>query len=110
MSVVNSIIKICEEEVKNKKIKNVNSIKIKVGELAGLVPECISYYFDIASEDSIISGAKLLIEKVPLKIKCNICGYEGRTDKKKFNCPRCNGYKLDIKEGREFYVESMEVD
>lgn len=110
MSVVNSIIKICSEEVEHRNIKKVNSIKLMVGELAGLVPECISYYFDIATKDSNISGAKLIIEKIPLKIKCNTCGYEGSADKKKFICPSCNGYKLQIKEGREFYIKSMEVD
>lgn len=110
LSVVNSIIKICQEEMEKYNINNVKNIKIMVGELTGLVPSCISYYFDIASKETKLNGAKLLIKNIPIRVKCMECGYEDEIEKAQITCSKCESLKLEIKSGREFFVDSMEVD
>lgn len=67
LPITQSIINIsCEEAVKHN-VKKVRKIKIKVGELTGLVPQSIQYYFDIISKGTIIEGAVLDVEKYRLK-------------------------------------------
>ena len=88
LSVVNSIIKICQEEMEKYNINNVKNIRIMVGELTGLVPSCISYYFDIASKETKLNGAKLLIKNISIRVKCMECGYEDKIEKKQITCPK----------------------
>lgn len=110
LAVTEGILKICEEEYKKNNFKKINEIRIKVGELTGLVPNCIDYYFEIISSNTIAEGAKLIINKLPIKIHCKECSYEGEIGKGEYACPKCKSYSINIINGREFYVDSLEVD
>ena len=110
LSVTQGILKICKEEQEKNNFKKIKEIRIKVGELTGLVPNCIDYYFEIISKDTVAEGAKLIIEKLPIIINCESCLYEGEIPKGQYICPNCGSYKIKIKNGREFYVDSLEVD
>jgi len=110
LAITENIIKICSEEAAKNKALKVKKIKILVGELTGLIPETIQYYFDIASEGTKVEGAMLNIIKVPLKIFCNGCKNTSVVKIGAFTCPICNGSDIKILGGNEFLIESMEVD
>ena len=110
LSVTQGILKICIDESKKNKFEKINEIRINVGELTGLVPSCIDYYFEIISKDTVAQGAKLIINKLPIIIKCRDCSFEGQISKDDYKCPKCSSYKIEIINGREFYVDSLEVE
>ena len=110
LSVTQGILKICKEEQEKNNFKKIREIRIKVGELTGLVPNGRDYYFDIISKDTVAEGAQLIIDKLPIVISCEDCSYQGEIKKGQYMCPKCNSYKIKIINGREFYVDSLEVD
>lgn len=110
LSVTQGLLKICLEEGKKHNVKKINKINIKVGELTDLVPSCISYYFNIVAKDTIAEGTQISIEKIPVSIRCKECNYEGILGKNNYICPKCKGNKYEITKGREFYLDTMEVD
>ncbi|MFA9397812.1 MAG: hydrogenase maturation nickel metallochaperone HypA [Clostridiaceae bacterium] len=110
LSITESIIKICSEEACKNKASKVKSIKIVIGDLTGLIPESIQYYFDIASKETRVEGAKLIIEKMPIKIECRNCKAVTPIKRGIFACPKCNSDDISMISGNEFYVDSMEVD
>lgn len=110
LSVTQNIIKICSEEAEKNSVIKVNEIKILVGELTGLIPESIQYYFDIASIGTRVEGAKLNIVKVPLKIFCNECKNTSVLKRGNFTCPVCKGSDIKLLGGNEFLIDSMEAD
>ena len=89
---------------------HVREIRIRMGEYSGVVPQLIQEYFNIASRGTLAEGAKLEIIRVPVTMRCRTCGFEGEIDKLKIRCPDCGGNDLKLLTGREFYVESLEVD
>jgi len=105
-----SIVRITEEELEKSKAKKVLEIKLVVGELTGLVPECIQSYFDIISKGTTVEGAILKIEKKSVNIKCNDCGFESLMKLSKNNCLSCGSSNLKLSGGKEYYIESMEVE
>ena len=110
LAVTEGLLKICKEEKDKNNFKKIKEIRIKVGALTGLVPSCIDYYFEIISKDTIAEGSRLIIEDLPIKIKCKECLYEGEVKKEDYYCPKCNSFKISIENGREFYVDSLEVE
>lgn len=110
LSVTQGLLNICLEEGKKHNINRIKEINIKVGELTDLVPSCISYYFSIVAKDTIAENSKINIEKIPVAIKCKDCNYEGNLGKNNYVCPICKGTKYEITRGREFYLDTMEVD
>ncbi len=90
--------------------KKILEIRLKIGELSGVFPECIREYFDVISKGTIAEGAVLKVEKIPVSIKCPDCGFEGVIDRKKIRCPECGGIDFKITAGREYFVDSLEVE
>ena len=110
LAVTKGLLKICLEEGEEYKVKKINKINIKVGELTDLVPDCISYYFNIVAKGTIAENTEINVERIPVEINCNECGYKGVIGKNNHICPKCNGMRYEITKGREFYLDTMEVD
>lgn len=110
LAVTEGILKICKEEQDKNNFKSIKEIRIRVGELTGLVPSCIDYYFQVISKGTIGEGARLIVEKLPIVIECKECQYTGEIGRGEYTCPRCNSYKITIKNGKEFYIDSLEVE
>lgn len=110
LSVTQNIIKISCEEAEKHNVTRVKEIRIKVGELTGLVPQAIQYYFEIASKGTRVENAIIKVEKIPIKIKCNVCNSESEVNFNTFSCRQCGGKDYKIIGGNEFFIESLEVE
>jgi hydrogenase nickel incorporation protein HypA/HybF len=92
--------------MENVKIDRVN---LKVGKLAAIVPESLKFCFDIVAKDTPISGAKLVIEEVPVVAACNDCGAEWTITGPVFTCIKCKSGSIRILSGRELDIVSIEI-
>lgn len=112
LSVIQSVLDIVIEYATKNKAKKVNQINLEIGELSGFIPEWIQTYFDYVSKDTIAEKAKLKIKKVPAKMKCLECEKEFGLKKNKleFTCPKCESKDIDLLQGREYFIKSIEVD
>lgn len=111
LPVTQSIINIATEEAEKHNASKVSKIKLVVGELTGMVPECIQYYFDLLGKNTVLEGAELKLERLPLIAECKDCKYEGKMAEFTENtCPICKSTNIRIKGGNEFYIDSMEVE
>ena len=110
LAIVEGIIDAAVPEAKKHGATRILAIKLKIGELSGVIPECIQEYFNIAAAGSIAESAKLVVERVPATIRCRSCGYDGVLGKRRRRCPNCEGMDFTLTGGREYYVDSLEVE
>ncbi len=110
LAITQSILDIAKKAADEHGAKQVKSVRIMLGEYSGVVPQCIQYYFDVISKDTIAEGAFLDIRRLPVVIRCNACGKESRIDRLHVACPLCGSTDLKLIQGREFYIESLEVE
>ncbi len=110
MVIVEGILETVIPEVKKYDVQKVLSIRLKIGELSGIVPSCIHEYFRIAAKGTIAEGAKILIEKTPIVIECPDCGFHGTIEKGNYRCPACQSAAFRIVSGKEYYVDSVEAE
>lgn len=110
LPVTQSIVNICLEELEKNKGKAVKEINIVEGELSDMVPESIHMYFEILTKGTKLQDAVLNIAKIPAKIQCKDCSFEGTFNKTDFFCSKCGSENISIVGGREFYIDSMEVE
>lgn len=88
----------------------VELVHIRLGMLAGVVKDALLFSFDIAAEGSLLAGAQLLIEDVPVRIFCVHCQAEAELPSvQSFRCPRCNTPSGQIVSGRELEIVGLEI-
>jgi len=110
LAITEGIIEAAVPEAQRHGAKKILEIRLKIGELSGVLPECIQEYFNIASRGTIAEGARLAVERIPITIHCESCGYDGEIPKRKIHCPKCGSADIKLKTGREYYVDSLEVE
>ena len=87
----------------------VTAVNLKIGKLAAVVPESLRFCFDVAVKDTLLTGAKLVIEEVPVVARCKDCNAQWTIDEPVFICKNCQSGSLEILSGRELDIESIEV-
>lgn len=110
LPVTEGILKIVVEEANKHNAQRVTRIRVKMGVLSDLLPDCINSYFEILSKGSIAEGAVIEVDKLPLKVKCKSCQNVSEIEIKSFRCPVCESQDLTIIHGNEFYIDSLEVE
>jgi hydrogenase nickel incorporation protein HypA/HybF len=98
------------EKAREAKAKKIMRINLVVGELSGVVPDCVQFYFDQVSKNTIAEGAALNFEVKPTQLKCRKCGAVFTPADHEWACPQCKETSVEITSGRECYMESIEVD
>jgi hydrogenase nickel incorporation protein HypA/HybF len=90
--------------------RRVTRIDLVVGELTGFVDESIQFYMDMLTPGTRAAGAKLAIQRISTRVRCRACGQEFHPQGAQWACPACAAPGGEILCGREFRVESIEVE
>jgi hydrogenase nickel incorporation protein HypA/HybF len=109
-SITESLLSLALSKAAEAKAKKITRINLVVGELAGVVPECVQFYFEIISKDTLADGAALCFERKPTRIRCRKCEKEFTPLNHDWACPDCHELSMEIVSGRECYMESIEVE
>jgi hydrogenase nickel incorporation protein HypA/HybF len=109
-SVTQGIIKtVCEEALKANASK-ITEIRLAIGDLSTIIDDSVQMYFDMLAESTSAHGAKLIFRRIKAEFKCLSCGNIFIKPSVGFNCPTCNELGTPTGVGREFYIESIEVE
>jgi hydrogenase nickel incorporation protein HypA/HybF len=110
LSIAQSIVDIVLQYLPKENGVTVRNVKLRVGEMAGVVPDSLEFCFSAITEGTCLNGAVLQIEHVPLTAHCNNCGRDGEIEPTLFRCSSCGGNSLTVLSGRELQVKEIDVD
>jgi hydrogenase nickel incorporation protein HypA/HybF len=110
LPVTEQILKIVLDHAREGKAARVLRINLVIGELTSFATESIHFYFDMLSKETEAENASLSISNIPAKARCQSCKGEFHPGGMDWFCPACGGPVEEILGGREFYVESIEVE
>lgn len=88
----------------------ISTVNLVVGQLASIVDDCVQFYWDIISKDTIAQGAMLHFERVPAQFHCDQCERCYRLDESELICPACGSSRVTLIAGDAFYIDSIEVE
>lgn len=110
LSITEHLLDITLEHAEKATASRILRINLVIGDLTGFSEESIKFYFDILSEATKANRALLSIARVPVLVRCGQCRTEFTPGDRTWHCPLCEGAFDEIIKGREFYVESIEVE
>ncbi len=86
----------------------VTVVRLQVGRLTGVVPDAMRFCFELATEGTPLQGATLQIEQPAGRAHCRTCGDDFDLADMFLLCP-CGSADVELLNGRELYVTSVEV-
>ena len=110
LSITQNILSIALEKAQAVQASKINKINLTIGELTGIVADCVQFYFEHLSKDTIAAKAILFFEQPATRLCCRNCGTTFSPNNLDWACPDCHEQKVEIVSGRECYVNSIEVD
>lgn len=110
MSIVQGLIAIIKEEMDNAGATRLRSVRVKIGEIAGILPEALKNCFEIVTAGNEMSGAELNIDIAPLMGYCRKCNKEFKVIEYNFSCLECHSSDIEIVSGREMSIVEIEVE
>jgi hydrogenase nickel incorporation protein HypA/HybF len=106
-----AIVEELEEVAAESGYARVYTVRLQIGDLSCVVNEALCFAWDLATEGTVASGARLEIERIPVSLECNACGRIGDPPSKNyFTCRACGSSSTTILRGRELLVAALEVD
>jgi len=111
LSIVHGIIETVSESARSANANKVTAVYLRVGALSGVVKDALLFCYDMATEDTMLGGSKLIVEELPVVIFCEICGKNVELPGiQSFRCPVCNTPSAAIRQGKELEVRSIEIE
>ena len=110
MSLMGGVFEVIEQTLSLHEIKRVLQVKLKVGELTNAEPDALNMAFEAYSKDTICEGAELIVERVPVRGHCRNCQHVFTVETMFFLCPSCQNTGIEVIQGEELLLESLEVE
>ncbi|QMU69629.1 hydrogenase maturation nickel metallochaperone HypA [Streptacidiphilus sp. P02-A3a] len=86
----------------------VSSVRLQVGELAGVVPDALRFCFELACTGTVLEGAALATELVPARARCAPCAADWAVGMPPdLCCPTCGTATAELLSGRELQILSV---
>ncbi len=90
-------------------LPRVSGVTVRIGRLTAVVPDSLRYYFDLLTPGTVLEGAALEVEDIPIRARCAECGARFEIEVLSFSCPGCGSGLVELLSGRELEVVSLDT-
>jgi hydrogenase nickel incorporation protein HypA/HybF len=88
--------------------RHVRSVRVQVGKLCAVVPDAMTFCFELATAGTVLDGARLDIDETVGRALCRSCGADFELVDLILLCD-CGSADVEVLAGRELRILSMEV-
>lgn len=110
LSIMESALDVALDQARIAKAARIYSIRLRIGDLSGVVPEALEFAFEALASGTLAEGAQLLVERVPARFWCEGCQQEFQAESMLAECPHCRVPSTDLRAGREMELASLEIE
>jgi len=110
LSLVASVFEVLEEKAREHGAVRVTRVVLRIGVMSGAVADLLESAFETFKKGTIAETARLEIVAVPVKLRCPECGGEAVREDTDFSCAGCGSRRVEIVEGRDLVVETIELE
>jgi hydrogenase nickel incorporation protein HypA/HybF len=90
--------------------RRVTTVRLRAGAMRQVVPESLSFYFEIVARDTACEGATLELEQIEARLRCSACERRWSPQIPAFRCPDCGSADVEVAAGDELEVDYIEVE
>jgi hydrogenase nickel incorporation protein HypA/HybF len=109
-SIVQSLLDQCEDQVVKNEVSKITKVVVKIGVLSGVEPDLLKSAFETFKEKTVCSEAEFVLNIQPILVKCNSCNAKSTLEKFEYICPKCKSSDLEVLDGEDMYLMSLEME
>ena len=110
LTITQSILEIALRHAEQADAQRIIRLNLVIGELSGIVGDSVQFYWDTMSKGTLAEGSKLHFERVPASLRCLNCEHTFPLNGRDYTCPACGEARVVATGGKEFQLESIEVE
>lgn len=86
-------------------------VRLRLGALASVIEDSLQFCWELATENTPLAGSALVITRLPIVVYCEACDKDVEIEGvQTFRCPQCGTQAVDLRQGRELEIDSIELD
>mgnify|MGYP002713214621 CR=1 FL=1 len=110
LAICQSLIEQVEQIAEERAARSVTSITVGMGPLSGVEVQLLKNANPVASAGTIAEDAELVIEHLPIRVRCSQCGTESDALPNKLTCKQCGDWRTTLISGDEMMLMSLELE
>jgi hydrogenase nickel incorporation protein HypA/HybF len=109
-SIMQSVFDIAFAQLPPDSTTRIVRLGLRVGDLAGVVPEALAFAFEAMKAGTPAACAELEVLRVPARLLCRDCGREFEPDGFPAACPGCASWGVEVRLGQELDLIFVEME
>ena len=110
VSICRALVRQVEDVAQEAGATAVRRVTVRVGPLAGVVPDLLEAAFPAVTSGTVVAGAVLEIEESPLRVRCTECREESPAALNDLTCPLCGSWRTTPVAGDEMMLDTVTLD
>jgi hydrogenase nickel incorporation protein HypA/HybF len=110
LSIAQNIVEIIQQRIPESEWKQVTTVRVKVGTVAGIVPDSLKFSFQAITAESALCNARLITERIPFRIHCRVCNTTTENEDGFAICGECESTDIQILSGTELHIVEIELE
>lgn len=110
LAICQSLVSQIENIAQEHNARRVVLIVIGMGALSGVEAQLLRHAYPVASAGTVAEDAQLMIEDLPIRVKCGECGEESTVTPNKLLCRHCGDWRTTLISGDELMLMRVELE
>ena len=110
LSVCQALIDQVERVARDNGARRVMSIVVSVGPLSGIEAQLLEHAYPLAAAGTMAENAELVVETVPVKVRCRTCHAETEAAPNRLVCGSCRDWQVEVIAGEDMMLLRVEVE
>jgi hydrogenase nickel incorporation protein HypA/HybF len=110
LSICQGLLEQVEALVREHGACGVSRIYLRIGPLSGTEPVLLEQAFTFARVGTLADGAELVIDTLPIRVRCKTCAAETEATPNRLVCGNCGAWHTELLQGDELLLASLDLE
>ena len=110
LAICQSLMDQVQDIASERNAQSVTLIVVGMEPLSGVEAQLLKNAYTVASAGTVAEDAELIIEDLPIRVKCGQCGSESDALPNKLICKQCGDWRTTLVSGDELMLMSVELE
>jgi len=110
LAIAETVFERVRQRIRENGFGRVKAVGMRIGALSDVVPDALTFGFELVTKDTELDGVSLEIEQVPVRARCKSCKHTFPVKGWLFVCPLCSSGEVEMLQGMELEISYLKVE